>query len=229
MIFIIFPNLRHLLPLQKFLQMSAFYKLHIKEVKHETPHALSVAFTIPEELKPAYQFVAGQYVNLKLTLDGQEIRRAYSICVSPNSGELRITIKSVTDGKFSNFAKDQLKAGDIIEVSQPEGRFTFDPQEERQRNYAAFAAGSGITPVMSILKSVLEGEPDSTFVLVFGNQSPEETIFHDELHALQSKCVGRFFVHYVFSRAHVDNELFGRIDRSVVNFILNTKHKGKIF
>jgi ring-1,2-phenylacetyl-CoA epoxidase subunit PaaE len=209
--------------------MSSFYKLHIKEVKHETPNAISVAFTIPAELKSVYTFIAGQYVNLKLTLDGQEIRRAYSICSSPNSSELRIAIKSVKSGHFSKFANENLKAGDILEVSQPEGRFTFEPNNEKQKNYAAFAAGSGITPVMSILKSVLESEPKSTFVLVYGNKTPEETIFHNELHELQLKYTGRFFVHYVYSQVKKGDEIFGRIDKSAVNYVLNNKHKEKEF
>ena len=208
--------------------MSTFYKLHIKEVKRETPSAISVAFTIPSELQTVYKFVAGQYINLKLTLDGQEIRRAYSICSSPNSGELRIAIKSVQNGHFSKFANENLKAGDIIEVGQPEGKFTFEPNAEKQKNYAGFVAGSGITPVISILKSVLESEPKSSFVLVYGNKSPEETIFHQELHDLQQKYVGRLFVHYVFSKSNA-SELFGRIDKSAVNFILNNKHKEKEF
>jgi ring-1,2-phenylacetyl-CoA epoxidase subunit PaaE len=209
--------------------MSAFYKLYIKDVKHETPNAISIAFTIPAELKSVYQFTAGQYVNLKLTLDGQEVRRAYSICSSPNNDELRIAIKSVKSGHFSKFANDNLKVGDILEVSHPEGRFTFEPSFSNLKNYAAFTAGSGITPVMSILKSVLEGEPKSTFVLVYGNKTPEETIFHNELHDLQLKYVGRFFVHYVYSQAKVEHELFGRIDKSTVNFVLNNKHKEKEF
>lgn len=207
--------------------MSSFYKLQIKEVKRETLSAISVAFTIPAELQPLYQFTAGQYVNLKLTLDGQEIRRAYSICTAPKSGELRITIKSVSNGLFSKFANENLKAGDILEVSQPEGRFTFEPSADRQKNYAGFAAGSGITPIMSILKSVLESEVNSTFVLVYGNKSPEQTIFHAELHDLQLQYVGRLFVHYVYSQAKVENELFGRIDKAAVNFVLHTKHKEK--
>lgn len=209
--------------------MHSFYKLQIKEVKHETPNAISVTFNIPAELKAAYEFVAGQYVNLKLTLDGEEIRRAYSICSSPNSGELRISIKSVKEGHFSKFANENLKPGDIIEVGQPEGKFTFEPNAERLKNYAAFVAGSGITPVMAILKSVLESEPKSTFVLVYGNKTPDETIFHKELHDLQSKYVGRFFVHFVFSQAKPDGELFGRIEKSTVNFVLNNKHKEKEF
>ena len=209
--------------------MSSFYKLQIKEVKRETANAVSVAFTIPEELKAAYKYVAGQYINLKLTLDGTEIRRAYSICSSPNSGELRIAIKSVKNGTFSKFANDNLKVGDIIEVGQPEGKFTFEPNSERQKNYAAFVAGSGITPVLSILQSVLESEPKSSFVLVYGNKTPEETIFHNQLHDLQLKYVGRISVHYVFSQAKLDGELFGRIEKSAVNFVLNNKHKEKEF
>jgi ring-1,2-phenylacetyl-CoA epoxidase subunit PaaE len=208
--------------------MSNFYKLYIKDVRRETPHAVSVAFTIPAELKSVYEFIAGQYITLKLNLDGQEIRRAYSICSSPNSDELRIAIKSVQAGSFSNFANNNLKVGDIIEVSQPEGKFTFEPSADRQKNYAAFTAGSGITPVMSILKSVLENEPNSSFVLVYGNKSADETIFHQELHDLQQKYVSRLFVHYVFSQAN-NGDLFGRIDKAAVNFVLNNKHKEKEF
>ena len=209
--------------------MSSFYKLQIKEVKRETPSAVSVVFNVPSELQSAYQFVAGQYINLKLTLDGQEIRRAYSICSSPESGELRIAIKAVQNGLFSKFANENLTVGDIIEVGQPEGKFTFEPQKDKQRNYAAFLAGSGITPVMSILKSVLHNEKDSSFVLIYGNKKPEETIFLEELQLLQQKYVGRFFVHFVYSQAKVENELFGRIDKATVNFVLNNKHKEKEF
>lgn len=205
--------------------MSSFYKLHINDVRRETPHAISVAFNVPDGLKDFYKFAAGQYVTLKLTLDGQEIRRAYSICSSPNSGELRVAIKSVAVGAFSSFANKNLRVGDVIEVSVPEGKFTFEPDASAQKNYVGFAAGSGITPVMAILRSVLESEPKSTFVLVYGNKAPEETIFHQELHDLQNKYTGRLFVHYVFSQAKIDGQLFGRIDKSVVNFVLNNKHK----
>lgn len=227
--FYISLKLNHFLPLQKLFSMHSFYKLQIKEVKHETPNAISVAFNIPAELKAAYQFTAGQYVNLKLTLDGQEIRRAYSVCSSPNNSELRIAIKCVKEGHFSKFANENLKVGDILEVSPPEGKFTFEPSFSNLKNYAGFVAGSGITPVMSILKSVLESEPKSTFVLVYGNKTLDETIFYNELHELQLKYVGRFFVHYVFSQAKVDGELLGRIDKSTVNFVLNNKHKEKEF
>jgi len=209
--------------------MSAFYKLNIKEVKQETKDAVSILFNVPTELKTNYQFIAGQYINLKLTLDNQEIRRAYSICSSPNSDELRIAVKAVKNGVFSSFANTNLKAGDILEVGIPEGNFTFEPQIDRQRNYAAFVAGSGITPVLSIIKSVLESEPNSSFVLVYGNKSPEEAIFYKELHNLRSQFVSRFFVHFVYSQSNNEGELFGRIEKSTVNFILDNKHKEKAF
>ena len=158
--------------------MPSFKKLIIKEVQRETSSAVSILFNVPSELKPNYTFIAGQYLNLRLTLDGKEIRRAYSICSSPESGELRIAVKAVKNGAFSQFANTKLKSGDILEVGKPEGKFTFEPQGDRQKNYGAFVAGSGITPVISILKSVLKSEPQSSFVLVYGNKSPEETIFH---------------------------------------------------
>jgi ring-1,2-phenylacetyl-CoA epoxidase subunit PaaE len=209
--------------------MSSFYKLNIKEVKRETKDAVSILFNVPTELQSNYKFVARQYINLKLTLDGEEIRRAYSICSSPESGELRIAVKAVKNGLFSQFANAKLKAGDTLEVGSPEGKFTFEPQSDRQRNYAAFVAGSGITPVLSIVQSVLLNEPKSTFVLVYGNKTPEETIFHQQLHDLQSQYVGRFFVHFSYTQAKVENDLFGRIEKSTVNFILNNKHKELTF
>ncbi len=205
--------------------MSSFYKLNIKEVRRETQDAVSVLFGIPSELKAYYKFKAGQYINLKLTLDGTEIRRAYSICSSPESDELRIAIKAVKNGVFSQFANKSLKAGDTLEVGTPEGNFTFEPDFDRQKNYAAFAAGSGITPVLSIIKSVLLGEPNSIFVLVYGNKSKNDSIFYNELHQLHLDYVGRFFVHNIYSQAKSEGDLFGRIEKSTVNFILNNKHK----
>ena len=209
--------------------MSSFYKLSIKEIIKETADAVSILFNVPDELKSYYQFVAGQYVNLKVTLDGKEIRRAYSICSSPKSGELRISVKAIKNGFFSKFANEKLAVGNVIEVGTPEGKFTFEPKADRQKNYAAFVAGSGITPVYSILKSVLEEEPNSTFVLVYGNKSDKDTIFHNQLHDLQLQYVGRLFVQYVYSQSAADNALFGRIDKSTVNFVLKNKHSEMTF
>lgn len=209
--------------------MSTFHPLIIKDIRRETPHAVSIAFQIPESLSEAYNFVAGQYINIKTEFEGKEVRKAYSICSAPGSGELRVAIKAVKEGGFSVFANEKLAVGDTMEVGVPEGKFTFEPKPDRQRNYAAFAAGSGITPVMAILQSVLINEPESSFVLVYGNKSPEDTIFHSFLHELQEQYLGRFFVHFVYSRAHHGDAVFGRIERSTVNYILNNKHKEKEF
>lgn len=204
--------------------MPSFKKLSIKEVKRETAAAVSILFQVPEEFKSQYTFVAGQYVNLRLTLDGKEIRRAYSICASPESGDLRIAVKAVKNGTFSQFANSNLKTGDLLEVGSPEGKFTFEPDSHRQKNYAAFVAGSGITPVISIVKSMLKSEPQSSFVLVYGNKSAEETIFYQELHDLQLQYTGRLMVHFVYSQAKTEGAILGRIDKSVVDFVLNNKH-----
>ena len=209
--------------------MSAFYKLSIKEIKRETAQAVSIVFNVPDTLKEFYQFIAGQYVTIKLTLDGQEIRRAYSICSSPKSGELRIAVKAIKNGFFSTFANEKLAVGQVLEVGTPEGKFAFEPKADRQRNYAAFVAGSGITPVFSIAKTVLEEEPNSSFVLVYGNKSEQETIFHEQLHELQLQYVGRFFVQYVYSQVNIAQALFGRIDKAAVNFVLKNKHSGLEF
>ncbi|KOS07109.1 flavodoxin reductase [Flavobacterium akiainvivens] len=209
--------------------MSSFYPLIIKDIRKETPHAVSIAFAIPESLSQQYTFLAGQYINIKTQFEGKEVRKAYSICSAPGSGELRVAIKAVKHGGFSVFANEQLKPGDTMEVGIPEGKFTFEPKPDRQRNYAAFAAGSGITPILSIILSVLESEPESTFVLTYGNKTPEETIFHDFLKELEEQYLGRFFVQFVFSKAHAEEAIFGRIERSTVNFIIKNKHKEKEF
>ena len=209
--------------------MSTFHSLTIKDIRRETPNAVSIAFEIPENLKNEYKFIAGQYINIKSVYNGEEYRKAYSICSSPNSNELRVAIKAVKNGGFSVFANEKLAVGDTIEVGIPEGKFSFEPKTDRQRNYAAFAAGSGITPVLSIIHSVLENEPESTFVLVYGNKTPEDTIFHQYLHDLQQKYVGRLFIQMVYSQARAEDSLFGRIERSTVNFVLKNKHKEKEF
>ena len=208
--------------------MSTFYKLNISEIKRETKDAVSIVFNVPLEFQDFYKFKAGQYLNLKLTLDGQEIRRAYSICSSPESNELRIAVKEVKNGVFSQFANQKLAVGNVLEVGTPEGKFTFEPNQDKQRNYMAFAAGSGITPVLSIIQSVLKQETQSSFVLVYGNKSPEDTIFLNQINELQSQNVGRFFVHNIYSQVNLDGDFFGRIDKSIVNAVLN-KHQEKEF
>ncbi len=203
--------------------MSDFHALKLASVDRLTPNSVALTFEIPEQLKSAYAFKAGQYITIKHTVDGQELRRAYSISSSPSSGKITVGIKKMPDGTFSVFANEKLKAGDVLEVMHPEGRFIFEANGPK--NIAAFAAGSGITPIMSIAQTVLESHPENTFVLVFGNQSPEETMYFKEIQEMKNKYADRFFVQYVYSRSHEEDALFGRIEKSTVNFVLKNKFK----
>jgi hypothetical protein len=134
--------------------MATFYKVTIKEIKQETANAVSVLFNIPQQLQSEFRFTAGQYITLQKEINGKEVRRAYSICSTPESGDIRVAIKAVEKGVFSMHATSDLKEGDEIEITAPEGRFLLNP--EPNKNYIAFAAGSGITPILSMVKSVLE-------------------------------------------------------------------------
>ena len=209
--------------------MSQFHMLAISELHNETEACVTIGFQVPSELKDTFTFKAGQYITLKTTVNGKELRRDYSICSSPNSGILKVAVKVVANGNFSSFANSQLKVGDVIEVAPPNGRFVFEPNASNARTIAAFAAGSGITPVMSILKSALEGEPQSNFVLVYGNKSPKDTIFLDELLQLQSKYQDRLKLHFVYSQSQEDKALFGRIEKSKINFLLKNDYKDTKF
>jgi ring-1,2-phenylacetyl-CoA epoxidase subunit PaaE len=205
--------------------MSQFHRLTVKKINRLTDKAVSISFNVPESLKEIYSFKAGQYITLKTTIDGNEVRRDYSLCASRLSGELKVSVKEVVGGRFSSYANRTLKVGDPLEVAPPNGRFVFEPDTDKSRSIAAFAAGSGITPIMSIIKTILEEEIDSKIVLVYGNRSPEDTIFYDELIDLQSKYPERFFLQLVFSRSRENGSLFGRIERSTVNYIIKNKHK----
>ena len=208
--------------------MSTFYSLTISKIKALTPNSVAVSFTIPENLADMFSFEAGQYITIKHTISGNEVRRAYSISSSPNEADITVGIKKVADGTFSVFANESLKEGDVLEVMPPEGRFVFTPGSNAQ-HIASFAAGSGITPIMSIAKTVLDGHPDNTFVLVYGNQNISETMFHEELSALTTKYAERFFIQFVYSRAHEADGLFGHIENSTVNLIVKNKFKDRSF
>ncbi len=201
--------------------MSEFHTLVVSEVKRETPSSVSISFEVPEELRPKYKFEAGQYLTIKYFHKDQEIRRAYSICSSPNSGILTVGVKKVEKGIFSQFANEKLKVGDKLEVMQPTGKFVLTKDI---KNYAAFAAGSGITPILSLIQHSLEDYPESTFLLIYGNQSKTETMFHDKIMEIKEKFPKRFSVELVFSRKLEENARFGRIDRSIVNFFLKSKY-----
>ena len=165
--------------------MSSFHKLSVKNIKRETDKAISISFNLPENLKDLFAFKAGQYITLKTAIDGNEVRRDYSLCVSPKSGELKIAVKEVNDGTFSAYANNTLKVGDTIEVAPPKGRFIFEPNDSKTKNIALFAAGSGITPILSIVKCALEEEVYSKVILVYGNKTTEDTMFLNELLELQ--------------------------------------------
>ncbi|MGV8945162.1 MAG: 2Fe-2S iron-sulfur cluster-binding protein [Lutibacter sp.] len=209
--------------------MLKFHSLIVKDIKKETSDAISLNFDIPKELKTDFKYTAGQYITLKKEIDGEEIRRAYSICSAPNSGDLRISVKAVDHGIFSVFAMDTLKVGDILEVSIPEGRFVLEIEKDHNLNYLGIAAGSGITPIMAMIKAVLTDEPNSTFTLIYGNKAKETTIFKNEIDSLLSDFSNRFNVQYIFSREQNETALFGRIDKGNINFILKNKFKSTTF
>ena len=198
-----------------------FHKLNINTITKETKNAVSIAFDVPENLKSTFTFKAGQYITLKAEVDGEDIRRDYSLCINPKSDTLKVVVKEVSDGAFSRFANANLKVGDYLEVASPRGRFTFEPNATEQRTIVAFAAGSGITPIMSIAKTILNEELQSKFVLVYGNKTLNDTIFYNELIQLQKQYKERLHLQFVFSESNEDNALFGRIGTSVVNYTLN--------
>ena len=204
--------------------MSHFHTLTVSEVQRLTPNSVAISFTIPDNLKNAFSFVAGQYITIKHNINGEELRRTYSISSAPTAEKITVGIKKMEGGTFSVYANAHIKAGDTLEVMPPEGRFTFEPSDT-PKHIAAFAAGSGITPIMSIAQTVLEGHPENTFVLVFGNQSPMETMFHKEILELSQKYTNRFFAKFMYSRTQDENSLFGRIDASTVNYIVKNKFK----
>ncbi len=208
--------------------MADFHPLTVKQIKNLTPSSVAVTFEIPKELIQNFNFTAGQYITIKKEIKGKELRRAYSISSSPKKDSITVGIKKVDRGGFSDYANTKIQVGDILEVMEPEGRFVFKPTGGVQ-NIAAFAAGSGITPIMSIAKTVLDGNPKNTFVLVYGNKSYEETMFYTDLVKLQLEYTNRFFVYFTNSQAKEEKALFGRIDTSTVNYALTNKHKNISF
>ncbi|MCL7752743.1 ferredoxin--NADP reductase [Polaribacter sp. Z022] len=199
--------------------MATFHKVNIQEVIRETADAVSLIFDIPGNLKSNFAFHSGQYLTLKKTINGKEVRRAYSICSSPTDNYLKVAIKAVENGTFSTYATSELKAGNFIEISEPEGKFILEPSSNK--NYIAFAAGSGITPILSMIKDVLTNETTSTFTLIYGNKTVNDIIFKTELDALKEANSDRFNLHYVCSREKLEDSLFGRIDKENTNFYLS--------
>lgn len=192
--------------------MSKFYPLTVAKVKQETRDAIAVTFDVPAELKPQFAYQQGQHLTLRAMIDGEDVRRSYSICSAVQDEQLRVAIKRVSGGQFSSWANEHLKPGATLEVMPPMGHFNvpLDPQSER--HYLAFAAGSGITPILSIVKTTLQAEPKSRFTIVYGNRASSSVIFRDELTDLKDTYMDRLKLVYVMSREQQDIELFnGRI------------------
>ncbi|QGZ93838.1 1,2-phenylacetyl-CoA epoxidase subunit PaaE [Terricaulis silvestris] len=200
-----------------------FHKLRVAEVKRETPDAVSVRFELPEELREAFKFRAGQHLTFRREIGGEELRRNYSVCVSPSEGMLKIGVKKIAGGAFSGWVNDMLKAGDVMDVMAPHGSFCWAFDETARREYAAFAGGSGITPVLSLLKTALAMEPHSRFTLFYGNRNSPGVMFLEEIAGLKDRYLDRLSVFHFLEEEEEEIELFnGRLDRTKVEEVLST-------
>jgi ring-1,2-phenylacetyl-CoA epoxidase subunit PaaE len=200
-----------------------FHSLRVADIRRETPDSISLRFDVPPELAPDYRFEPGQHLALRARLDGEELRRSYSICSGVDDGELRVAIKKVAGGRFSVWVNESLKRGDAIDVMTPEGRFHTLLDPTHARHYVAFAAGSGITPILSLVKTTLAREPRSRFTLIYGNRRQSSVMFHEALEDLKDRYLSRFALYNVFSREEQEVDLFnGRIDAAKVGAFLAT-------
>ena len=200
-----------------------FHRLAVNDLRRETADAISMTFAIPSELAGDYGFAPGQYLTLRTTMDGEEVRRSYSICSGPDDGELRIAVKKVDGGAFSNWAADELKSGDELDVMTPTGRFGVAHAPDQARLYVGFAAGSGITPILSIIKGVLAREKQSRFFLFYGNRTAEGMLFREELEELKDRFLQRLSLFHVISGEEQDIPiLHGRLDGDKVRVLLRS-------
>ena len=200
------------------------YPLKISKITRNTPNAVLVSFKIPEEKKEKFKFEAGQYLTLETKINEKSVRRSYSICSSLEEG-LQVGIKEVQNGVFSTHANRSMHVNDHIMVTPPLGKFKYVSSPQAQC-FAGFAAGSGITPIMSILKTALLDHPDNRFHLVYGNKTPIDTMFYEELRNLEKEFKGRLSIQWVFSRTNVEGSLFGRIETNVTKNAL--RHMGEV-
>ncbi len=191
-----------------------FHELRVAKVEPDTEEAVIVEFDVPADQQEAFRFNQGQYLTLRTTIAGEDLRRSYSICAGLDDGLLRVGVRKVQGGKFSNWVNRELKAGDTIQVFPPQGRFFVPLDPASRRHYVGIAGGSGITPILSILKTVLAREPNSRFTLIYGNRRVMSTMFKDELEDLKNQYMGRFAIHAVFSDEAVDSPLLaGMLNR----------------
>jgi ring-1,2-phenylacetyl-CoA epoxidase subunit PaaE len=200
-----------------------FHRLAVNDLRREAADAVSLTFAIPNELAGDYSFAPGQYLTLRTTMDGEEVRRSYSICSGPDDGELRIAVKKVDGGAFSSWAADELKAGDELDVMTPTGRFGIAHAPDQARVYVGFAAGSGITPILSIVKGVLARERKSRFFLFYGNRSTGGMLFREALEELKDRFMQRLSIFHVISGEEQDIPiLHGRLDGEKVRVLLRS-------
>jgi ring-1,2-phenylacetyl-CoA epoxidase subunit PaaE len=198
-----------------------FHILTIAEMVPETAEAHSIRFAIPEELRETFKFKPGQHLTLKAEIAGEEIRRNYSLCVAPQDDQVMVTVKRIAGGAFSNWANDNLKPGMALEVMAPHGSFTWDFAAGAANHYVGFAGGSGITPVMSLLKAALLTEPDSRFTLFYGNRDSSSVIFLEALAQLKNRFMDRLQVHHFLAEEAEEFALFnGMLDRAKCDEIL---------
>jgi ring-1,2-phenylacetyl-CoA epoxidase subunit PaaE len=189
-----------------------FHPLRVNEVRLDAEDALIVGFEVPPELRETFRFTAGQYLTLRADVNGQDLRRSYSICAGEDDGLLRVGVRRVEGGAFSTFVHDSLRPGDVIEVFPPQGRFNL-PEASGPRHVLGIAGGSGITPILSIMKTLLEREPQSRFTLLYANRRHASAMFKEEIEDLKNQHMGRLSLFHVFSRELVDAPLFaGRLD-----------------
>jgi ring-1,2-phenylacetyl-CoA epoxidase subunit PaaE len=182
--------------------MSRFHSLTVKEVTRETADCVSIAFHIPANLNSEFTYLQGQYITFKLNVGGQEIRRSYSVCSSPlTDADLRVAVKKVKEGKGSTFINEQVKAGDVLEVMTPMGNFYTPMNASNKKEYILFAGGSGITPMLSIIKTVLKAEPQSNVQLFYGNENDASIIFKQQLASLEQQAAGKLKVHHILNQA----------------------------
>jgi ring-1,2-phenylacetyl-CoA epoxidase subunit PaaE len=192
-----------------------FTALRVAEVVRETDDANSILFEVPEELKSAFAFKAGQHLTLRATINGEDVRRNYSLCVAPHEGELKVTVKRIAGGAFSTWVAEHLQPGQMVEVMAPHGSFTSAFEAGRTRRYVGFAGGSGITPLVSLVRTALSVEPGSRFTLFYGNRDANSVIFLDALADLKDRYLGRFELYHFLSDEEGDVALFnGMLDRA---------------
>ncbi|MVW78957.1 1,2-phenylacetyl-CoA epoxidase subunit PaaE [Bordetella sp. 02P26C-1] len=204
------------------MSQNLFHPLKVASVARNTRDAVVVTFDLPVELRDEFAFRPGQYLTLRTELDGTELRRSYSICCAPDDGVLRVAIKKVDEGVFSSWANHELQPGQVLEVMPPAGNFTVEFSPAHQRHYVAFAVGSGITPVLSLVKTALATEPHSRFTLFYGNRASSSVLFREEIEDIKNTYMERFSLVYIMSRETQDIELFnGRLDGDKVDQLLS--------